>query len=64
MHKSWAAAEQRQHYGVSFDKMQISSRHDLVVIVLGSNGCHSVVMAEPYKPLFVYVLHAYLTKTN
>lgn len=43
----------RQHYGDSFDKMQISSRHDLVVIVPGDNGCHRAVMADPDKSLCV-----------
>ena len=65
MHKSRAAAAaaaaaQQKHYGVSFDKMQISSRHDLVVIMPDNNGCHSVVMAEPYNPLLVCVLRGFL----
>lgn len=64
MHKS-RAAQQRQHFGVSFDKMQISWRHDLVVIVLGNNGCHSVITAEPYKLFFVCVLCGFFhKKTN
>lgn len=43
----------RQHYGDGFDKMQISSRHDLVVIVPGDNGCHRAVMADPDKSLWM-----------
>lgn len=31
--------QQQLRYGVSFDKMQISSRHDPVLIVPGNNGC-------------------------
>lgn len=47
--------QQQQHHRVGFDKSQISSRHEFVVIVLDNNGCHSAVMAEPYKPYCVWV---------
>lgn len=49
--REWCINPQQQQqqwwwrqYGVTFDKMLISWRHDLDVIVLGNNGCHSVAL--------------------